>query len=174
SCEQCKAFGHTTSKCKVGKEHTSKEPSLDGDWTRVGKGKETVVDKSTEGEGLPSSSGFAVLTEGSPDMDENHESDVGDTDVPEPDSPAVQVDHSIDKPVEESNYNQEMGSLATLPLVHSGFGTQSPKSSDCQIVNEEDFPVLESASMIPPGKSGSPSSKEPLDKNQSSSKKKKK
>ncbi|KAL6977386.1 hypothetical protein U1Q18_026186 [Sarracenia purpurea var. burkii] len=116
--------------------------------------------------GQPSSSSFAPLDEDNlGDMEDNMKNVGAGFDAVFPD---VTDDILLDK----GAYKTFSGcqDLEPQDLVCA---TPAPESSDCRIVNDEDFLVLK-VSLTSPGRSGSPSSKEPPNKNQSSSKKKKK
>ncbi|KAL6958424.1 hypothetical protein U1Q18_040361 [Sarracenia purpurea var. burkii] len=136
------------------------------------KGKEAVLDKPSQDLGQPSSS-FAILAEGFPEIEEGNVPDMRDIADPVPDS-----NEAIGISAEESTKCQELvlqGPTAVesvhAPLPQSSSAILVPLSPVGVRINEEDFPALEAAAI---GISGSPGSKEPPDKNQRSSKKKKK
>ncbi|KAL7002175.1 hypothetical protein U1Q18_003329 [Sarracenia purpurea var. burkii] len=135
--------------------------------------KEAVLDKPSQDLGQPSSSSFAILAEGIPEIEEGNVPDMRDIADPVPDS-----NEAIGISAEESTKCQELvlqGPTAAesvhAPLPQSSSANLVPLSPVGVRINEEDFPALEAAAI---GISGSPGSKEPPDKNQRSSKKKKK
>ncbi|KAL6999622.1 hypothetical protein U1Q18_000781 [Sarracenia purpurea var. burkii] len=152
------------------KDGASKATSPEGEWIRVGKGKETDFEKPIKDRGQPSSSSFAPLDEENLDDEEDNMIYLGaGSDAVCPNvTDDILLDKGADKTFSECQDLEPQDALE-----QSVCATPAPESSDCRIVNEEDIPVLK-VSLTSPGRSGSPSSKEPPDKNQSSSKKKKK